>query len=245
MEIGQHLPKSSWGSSSVSLSPAALVGTCRQRMGSGQKNPRSAEPSGVPGLGIEMYASGSRVDWHEAGQGNSVALMLRFPVDVDCSEPEGLEGACGVSHVGISQPPAPNQWTVASLLQLTHASSGTLTQAHLIPWEGPGPLCRGFLQNLPDSLSSLCPLGPCRYFSGDAASLFPSSPSLAVPYPSVTASPASLFIPTPPGFLPLTKQQLFRSPHRVSPSSLPGRLSRALSLGTIPSLTRTGKTLKR
>uniref|UniRef100_A0ABK0L9V8 Transmembrane protein 201 n=1 Tax=Rattus norvegicus TaxID=10116 RepID=A0ABK0L9V8_RAT len=80
---------------------------------------------------------------------------------------------------------------------------------------------------------------PRRYFSGDSASLFLSSPSLAVPYPSVTASPASLFIPTPPGFLPLSKQQLFRSPRRVSPSSLPGRLSRALSLGTIPSLTRT------
>ncbi|XP_021055706.1 transmembrane protein 201 [Mus pahari] len=79
---------------------------------------------------------------------------------------------------------------------------------------------------------------PRRYFSGDYASLFPSSPSLTVPYPSV-ASPASLFIPTPPGFLPLTKQQLFRTPRRVSPSSLPGRLSRALSLGTIPSLTRT------
>ncbi|XP_052572614.1 transmembrane protein 201 isoform X1 [Peromyscus californicus insignis] len=80
---------------------------------------------------------------------------------------------------------------------------------------------------------------PRRYFSGDSASLFPSSPSLAIPCPSITASPASLFIPTPPGFLPLTKQQLFRSPRRVSPSSLPGRLSRALSLGTIPSLTRT------
>ncbi|XP_051029786.1 transmembrane protein 201 isoform X2 [Phodopus roborovskii] len=80
---------------------------------------------------------------------------------------------------------------------------------------------------------------PRRYFSGDSAGLFPSSPSLAMSCPSITSSPASLFIPTPPGFLPLTKQQLFRSPRRVSPSSLPGRLSRALSLGTIPSLTRT------
>ncbi|XP_055471122.1 transmembrane protein 201 [Psammomys obesus] len=80
---------------------------------------------------------------------------------------------------------------------------------------------------------------PRRYFSGDSASLFPSSPSLAMPCPSVTASPAPVFIPTPPGFLPLTKQQLFRSPRRASPSSLPGRLNRALSLGTIPSLTRT------
>lgn len=80
----------------MSLSPAALLGTCRQRVGGGQKNPRSAEPSGVPGLGIGTFASGPRVDWHEAGQGNSVALMPRLPVDVDCSEPEGLEGACGV-----------------------------------------------------------------------------------------------------------------------------------------------------
>ncbi|XP_047414512.1 transmembrane protein 201 isoform X1 [Sciurus carolinensis] len=79
---------------------------------------------------------------------------------------------------------------------------------------------------------------PRRYFPGDSAGLFPSSPSLAMPHPSVTGSSPSLFIPTPPGFLPLTSQQLFRSPRRASPSSLPGRLSRALSLGTIPSLTR-------
>lgn len=46
----------------------------------------------------------------------------------------------GVGHAGISQPPAPNKWTIALLLQLTHASSGTLTQAHLTPWEGPGPI---------------------------------------------------------------------------------------------------------
>ncbi|KAM5246999.1 transmembrane protein 201 isoform 2-T2 [Ctenodactylus gundi] len=77
-----------------------------------------------------------------------------------------------------------------------------------------------------------------RYFAGDSASLFPSSPSLAMPSPSVTGSSPSLFVPTPPGFLPLTSQQLFRSPRRASPSSLPGRLSRALSLGTIPPLAR-------
>ncbi|XP_047414529.1 transmembrane protein 201 isoform X3 [Sciurus carolinensis] len=84
---------------------------------------------------------------------------------------------------------------------------------------------------------------PRRYFPGDSAGLFPSSPSLAMPHPSVTGSSPSLFIPTPPGFLPLTSQQLFRSPRRASPSSLPGRLSRALSLGTIPSLTRAGRQL--
>ncbi|XP_008562664.1 PREDICTED: transmembrane protein 201-like, partial [Galeopterus variegatus] len=76
------------------------------------------------------------------------------------------------------------------------------------------------------------------YFLGDSTGLFPSSPSLAVPCPSVGGSSPSLFLPTPPGLLPLTNQQLFRTPRRVSPSSLPGRLSRALSLGTIPSLTR-------
>ncbi|XP_055117848.1 transmembrane protein 201 isoform X4 [Symphalangus syndactylus] len=79
---------------------------------------------------------------------------------------------------------------------------------------------------------------PRRFFPGDSAGLFPTSPSLAIPHPSVGGSPASLFIPSPPSFLPLASQQLFRSPRRASPSSLPGRLSRALSLGTIPSLTR-------
>ncbi|XP_062046371.1 transmembrane protein 201 isoform X1 [Lepus europaeus] len=79
---------------------------------------------------------------------------------------------------------------------------------------------------------------PRRYLPGDATGLCPTSPSLAVPYPAVGGASPSLFTPTPPGFLPLTSQQLFRSARRASPSSLPGRLSRALSLGTIPSLTR-------
>uniref|UniRef100_A0A8C6DBK1 Transmembrane protein 201 n=1 Tax=Moschus moschiferus TaxID=68415 RepID=A0A8C6DBK1_MOSMO len=81
---------------------------------------------------------------------------------------------------------------------------------------------------------------PRRCFPGDSAGLLPTSPSLAVPCPSlsITGPSPSLFIPPPPGFLPTASQQLFRSPRRASPSSLPGRLSRALSLGTIPSLTR-------
>lgn len=83
--------------------------------------------------------------------------------------------------------------------------------------------------------------GSHRYFPGDSAGLFPTCPSLAIPCSGVAGSPPPLFIPTPPGFLPLANQQLFRSPRRASPSSLPGRLSRALSLGTIPSLTRAGK----
>ncbi|XP_025141640.3 transmembrane protein 201 isoform X2 [Bubalus bubalis] len=81
---------------------------------------------------------------------------------------------------------------------------------------------------------------PRRCFPGDSVGLFPTSPSLAVPCPSlsITGPSPSLFVPTPPGFLPIANHQLFRSPRRASPSSLPGRLSRALSLGTIPSLTR-------
>ncbi|XP_004385196.1 transmembrane protein 201 [Trichechus manatus latirostris] len=79
---------------------------------------------------------------------------------------------------------------------------------------------------------------PRRYFPGDPAGLFPTIPSLAMPYPGVGGASPALLVPTPPGFLPLTSQQLFRSPRRASPSSLPGRLHRALSLGTMPSLTR-------
>ncbi|XP_004639694.2 transmembrane protein 201 [Octodon degus] len=79
---------------------------------------------------------------------------------------------------------------------------------------------------------------PRRCFPGDTVGFFPASPGLALPRPTVPGSSPALFVPTPPGFLPLTNQQLFRSPRRASPSSLPGRLSRALSLGTIPNLTR-------
>ncbi|XP_004470660.2 transmembrane protein 201 [Dasypus novemcinctus] len=79
---------------------------------------------------------------------------------------------------------------------------------------------------------------PRRCFPGDAAGLFPASAGLAVPCLSVGGPSPSLFVPSPPGFLPLAGQQLFRAPRRASPSSLPGRLSRALSLGTVPSLTR-------
>ncbi|XP_024605510.1 transmembrane protein 201 isoform X3 [Neophocaena asiaeorientalis asiaeorientalis] len=84
---------------------------------------------------------------------------------------------------------------------------------------------------------------PRRYFPGDSAGLFPAGHSLAVPCRSVAGPSPALFIPAPPGFLPLANQQLFRSPRRASPSSLPGRLSRALSLGTIPSLTRAGSSV--
>ncbi|XP_019367317.1 PREDICTED: transmembrane protein 201 [Gavialis gangeticus] len=76
---------------------------------------------------------------------------------------------------------------------------------------------------------------PRRYLSGDLITPFPNGTGIG--FPSSTTSP-SLFIPTPPSILQLTNQQLFRSPRRASSSSLPGRLNRALSLGTIPSLAR-------
>ncbi|KAG8505594.1 Transmembrane protein 201, partial [Galemys pyrenaicus] len=115
----------------------------------------------------------------------------------------------------------------------------------------------GWLDTLKFSITSLCCLvgfaaavatrkatGPRRFrprrcFPGDAAGLVPAGPSLASPCPSIPGSSPPVFVPTPPGFLPFANPQLFRSPRRASPSSLPGRLSRALSLGTIPSLTRT------
>uniref|UniRef100_A0A8D2MFQ2 Transmembrane protein 201 n=1 Tax=Zonotrichia albicollis TaxID=44394 RepID=A0A8D2MFQ2_ZONAL len=77
---------------------------------------------------------------------------------------------------------------------------------------------------------------PRRYLSGDSITVFPSSPGPAFPSPAT-----SLFVPTPPSILHLTNQQLFRAPRRTGSSSLPGRLNRALSLGTIPSLARAGE----
>lgn len=79
-----------------------------------------------------------------------------------------------------------------------------------------------------------------RYFSGDSFTLFPNGTGAGFP-----SSTTSLFVPTPPSILQLTNQQLFRSPRRTSSSSLPGRLNRALSLGTIPSLARAGKARER
>nr|XP_042708837.1 transmembrane protein 201 isoform X5 [Chrysemys picta bellii] len=78
--------------------------------------------------------------------------------------------------------------------------------------------------------------GRIRFLSGDSVALFPNGSGIG--FPCSAASP-SVFIPTPPSILQLTNQQFFRSPRRASSSSLPGRLNRALSLGTIPSLART------
>uniref|UniRef100_A0A670YIJ3 Transmembrane protein 201 n=1 Tax=Pseudonaja textilis TaxID=8673 RepID=A0A670YIJ3_PSETE len=75
---------------------------------------------------------------------------------------------------------------------------------------------------------------PRRFSSGDQVAMFPSSAEFSFAYPS----PPHPFVPSPPSILQLN-QRLFCSPRRTSSSSLPGRLNRALSLGTIPSLART------
>ncbi|XP_070696352.1 transmembrane protein 201 [Pempheris klunzingeri] len=80
------------------------------------------------------------------------------------------------------------------------------------------------------------PLGPrrARYRRYLAVPPFSSQPPLLSP------DLADTFIPTPPPNLSklINRQQSPRE-RKASPSSLPGRLSRALCLGTIPSLTRT------
>uniref|UniRef100_A0A672QRB4 Transmembrane protein 201 n=1 Tax=Sinocyclocheilus grahami TaxID=75366 RepID=A0A672QRB4_SINGR len=75
-----------------------------------------------------------------------------------------------------------------------------------------------------------------RYLSGSSHGPYYSNhcPPLSAP-----VSGSSTFIPTPPPNLSqlLIRQQSHRT-RKASPSSLPGRLNRALSLGTIPSLAR-------
>lgn len=79
----------------------------------------------------------------------------------------------------------------------------------------------------------------CRYLSGSSPELYYSN---RLPLLSTPASGTSFFIPTPPPNLSqlLVRQQSHRT-RKASPSSLPGRLNRALSLGTIPSLARAGE----
>ncbi|XP_051946714.1 transmembrane protein 201-like isoform X1 [Xyrauchen texanus] len=74
-----------------------------------------------------------------------------------------------------------------------------------------------------------------RYLSGFSSELYYSSHSSL----SAPVSGSSNFIPMPPPNLSqlLIRQQSHRT-RKVPPSSLPGRLNRALSLGTIPSLAR-------
>ncbi|XP_068589360.1 transmembrane protein 201 [Cebidichthys violaceus] len=85
------------------------------------------------------------------------------------------------------------------------------------------------------------PLGPRRaryrrYLAGSAA-----GPPFSSQPPLLSLDLADSFVLTPPPNL-FKLMHCQQSPHerKASPSSLPGRLSRALCLGTIPSLTRTG-----
>ncbi|XP_060614931.2 transmembrane protein 201 isoform X2 [Anolis sagrei] len=79
---------------------------------------------------------------------------------------------------------------------------------------------------------------PRRHFSDDAIPIpLDSGAELGFAFPPPLPSPAAFF-PARPYALPFAPP-LFRSPRRTSSSSLPGRLNRALSLGTTPSLART------
>ncbi|XP_069466123.1 transmembrane protein 201 isoform X2 [Ambystoma mexicanum] len=72
---------------------------------------------------------------------------------------------------------------------------------------------------------------PRRYLSGDSLAPFQN-------VGEIDSSSLSTFVLTPPSMLQMMNQQVYRSHRRASPSSLRGRLHRALSLGTIPSLAR-------
>ncbi|XP_063064931.1 transmembrane protein 201 isoform X2 [Engraulis encrasicolus] len=75
--------------------------------------------------------------------------------------------------------------------------------------------------------------GRRSFFGGSVYN--PPSPLLSVP------TCASTFVPSPPPNLYhlIARHQQSQKARKASPYSLPGRLNRALSLGTIPSLTRT------
>lgn len=85
-------------------------------------------------------------------------------------------------------------------------------------------------------LESVALLLCCRFLAGSSV-----APPLCGQTLSLSPDLMDSFVPTPP---PNLSQliSLHQSPRerKASPSSLPGRLSRALSLGTIPSLSRTG-----
>ncbi|KAG8568333.1 hypothetical protein GDO81_013963 [Engystomops pustulosus] len=74
---------------------------------------------------------------------------------------------------------------------------------------------------------------PEQYVSGDPVSTFGLMNSSII----LPDQPTPL-LSTPPGLLHLLSQPAYRSERKASHSSLPGRLNRALSLGTIPSLAR-------
>ncbi|XP_072101274.1 transmembrane protein 201 isoform X2 [Mobula birostris] len=74
-----------------------------------------------------------------------------------------------------------------------------------------------------------------RYLPGESINSLCGDGVLA----SRASTPVSLFIPVPPSIPQLARQQLSKTSKRNSPGSLPGRLNRALSLGTSQPLTRT------
>lgn len=85
-------------------------------------------------------------------------------------------------------------------------------------------------------LESVALLLCCRFLAGSSA-----APPLSGQTLSLSPDLVDSFVPTPPPNLSkLISHHQGPRERKASPSSLPGRLSRALSLGTIPSLSRTG-----
>ncbi|XP_076019502.1 transmembrane protein 201 isoform X2 [Genypterus blacodes] len=107
---------------------------------------------------------------------------------------------------------------------------------------GTTSLC--FLVSFAAAVATRKPTGPrrARYRRFLAGSSAAAAPPFGTP---LSSDMADSFVPTPPPNLSKLihrQQQQHQSPRerRASPSSLPGRLNRALCLGTIPTLTRTG-----
>lgn len=76
----------------------------------------------------------------------------------------------------------------------------------------------------------------CRFLAGSS-----TAPHLSGQPLSLSPDLVESFVPAPPPNLSkLINHHQSPRERKASPSSLPGRLSRALSLGTIPSLSRTG-----
>lgn len=113
-----------------------------------------------------------------------------------------------------------------------HRTEKTLgiTMKSLLEW------CRSVLHVLVLVTRSCWSLLCCRFLAGSSA-----VPPLSGQTLSLSPDLVDSFVPTPPPNLSkLISHHQGPRERKASPSSLPGRLSRALSLGTIPSLSRTG-----
>ncbi|KAM9350841.1 transmembrane protein 201 [Symphorus nematophorus] len=127
------------------------------------------------------------------------------------------------------------------LLLCLHLAESYLTGA--LGWMDTAKLstvCLCCLVSFAAAVATRKPLGPRRaryrrYLAGSSA-----VPPFSWQPPLLSPDLADTFVPAPPPNLSklINRQQSPRE-RKASPSSLPGRLSRALSLGTIPSLTRT------